>query len=254
MEKAKIALQKEGFKEGLKEGVGIGISYITFSLAYGITATKVGLSFFLSNLLSSLVQSGTGQLTILNLIENGETSIFAFLLSLFIVQCRYILFSISIAQRLDPNMNVLQRILFGFFNTDEVFAMAVQKQGTLKFSYLIGLATTPFLGRMIGSIAGTIFTNVLPASIISALGIAVYGVFVFVIVPAAKKSKPILFAVSLAAVIHMVLEFIPAIKQNLSGGNILIITTLVSGIVSSIVFPVNTSEKELAKEAGNAAE
>ena len=182
MEKAKIALQKEGFKEGLKEGVGIGISYITFSLAYGITATKVGLSFFLSNLLSSLVQSGTGQLTILNLIENGETSIFAFLLSLFTVQCRYILFSISIAQRLDPNMNVLQRILFGFFNTDEVFAMAVQKQGTLKFSYLIGLATTPFLGWMIGSIAGTIFTNVLPASIISALGIAVYGVFVFVIV------------------------------------------------------------------------
>lgn len=256
MVKTKVILQKEGFKEGLKEGVGIGISYLPFALAYGVAATKLGLNFFLSNLLSALVQSGTGQLTVLNLIENGETMIFAFLLSLFIINCRYVLFSISIGQRLEPGMNALKRILFGFFNTDEIFAMAMQKQGLLKFSYLMGLAIGPFSGWMIGSIAGTLFTDLLPASVISALGIAVYGIFVFVIVPAAKKSKSVLFAISLAAAIHVTLQYIPNIKQNLSGGNILIITALVSAVVSAIVFPakMDEDEEELAKEAGNDVE
>lgn len=260
MVKTKITLQKEGFKEGIREGIGIGISYLPFALAYGIAATKLGINFFLSNLLSGLVQSGTGQLTILNLIENGETMLFAFMLSLFIINCRYILFSISIGQRLEPGMNAFKRILFGFFNTDEIFAMAMQKQGLLKFSYLMGLAVGPFLGWMLGSIAGTLFTDVLPASIISALGIAVYGIFVFIIIPAAKKSKPVLFAISLAAAIHVILQYIPNIKQNLSGGNILIITTLVSAVVSAIVFPAKADEneeelaEELSKEAGNDVE
>lgn len=249
-------IQKEGFKDGFKEGIGIGISYITLALAYGIAATRLGLNFSLSNLLSALVQSGTAQLTVLNLLGNGETAVFAFLMSIFIVNCRYILFSVSIAQRMAPEMNTFKRILFGFFNTDEIFATAMQKQGKLRFPYLIGLATAPFLGWMLGTALGTLFTHMLPLMIVSALGMAIYGIFVSIIVPAAKKSRPVSFSILLAAIVHLILEYVPVIKQNLSTGNILIITTVVAAGVSALVFPVNVSddEQQLAEEAGNSAE
>jgi predicted branched-subunit amino acid permease len=239
-----------GYKKGFFDGIPICLGYIPIALALGISASKLGMNVWITQLMNTTVYSGSGGFAALNLIEGGEVSIITFALTLLVVNCRYLLLSISMAQRLDPGMGFLQRVCFGIFNTDEVFAVAVQNPGKLKFPYLLGLATLPYVGWMSGSFIGCLFTNILPKSVGDALGIMLYAMIIAIVVPPTKKSKQVLFIVIISILMSVLLECNPAITKYLTPGWIIIICAMVSATLGAMFFPVQDSDDDAqGKEA-----
>lgn len=250
LESTKSIAQKGGFMKGLKDGLPVGLGYIPISLACGISAVKVGLPLKLVALLSALIYSGSGQMAAQTLYAALETSILMYALNIFIINCRYVLFSISIAQRFDKSMGTLQRILFGFLNTDEIYVVAMKQRGELGASYLFGLATIPYIGFFFGNVMGVLFTNFLPESVISALGIMIYAMFIALIIPPAKHSKPVAIVTTIALVLSFVMECIPAIKANIKPGLIIVICAVVTATIGAIAFPIKQEEE--AQQGGGA--
>jgi predicted branched-subunit amino acid permease len=200
--------------------------------------------------MGTTIYSGSGGFAALNLIEGGEVSIITFALTLLVINCRYLLLSISMAQRLDPGMGFLQRICFGVLNTDEVFAVAVQNPGKLKFPYLLGLATLPYFGWVSGSMVGCLFTNILPKSVNDALGIMLYAMIIAIVVPPTKKSKQVLFIVINSIIMSVLLECNPTITKYISPGWIIIICAMVSATLGAVFFPVqNPNDEDQGEEA-----
>ncbi len=233
-----------GYIKGFKDGIPIGLGYVPVSMACGIMACKAGLGFGLAQLMGMLLYTASGQSAAITLLNNGETAIIMYALTMFVMNFRYVILSMSIAQKFDVNMNTFERVAFGLLNTDEIFGVAMKEKGDLKASYLFGLATVPYLGFIIGNAVGSFSTGLLPASVSSALGIIIYGMFIAIIVPPAKESKPVLMVVLMALAASIVLECIPFVIQYLTPGWVIIICAVVTAAVGALLFPVE--EKEAA--------
>lgn len=241
-----MEVQSKGFKQGLKEGIPIGLGYFPVSMACGIMACNAGLGFGLAQLMSAALYTATGQGAALTMLAAGETAIWMYALTMFVINFRYVIFSMSIAQRFDKSMSTFERVAFGILNTDEIFGVAIKEKGDLKAPYLFGLATMPFIGFIAGNLLGTLSTGVLPPEISSASQIMLYAMFIAIIVPSAKKSKPVLMVVLMALAASFILECIPAVKAHLTPGFIIIICAVVTAAIGAVLFPVE--EKEAAQD------
>lgn len=237
-------IKESGFKKGFRDGFPICLGYFPIAFAFGVAAAKAGFTLWLAELMNALIYSGSGEFALLNLVKGGETLIFTYALTIFVINCRYILLSLSLSQRLDPKMNVFQRMIFSFFNTDEIFAIATRERGKLKAPYLFGIATLPYIGWLSGTIIGCLFTDLMPLSISSAMGIILYAMFVFTIVPPAKTSKPVLWVVIISVIISVILECTPFIVERISSGWIVIICTVVASLIGAVFFPIEDKEEE----------
>ena len=233
-----------GFKKGLRDGFPICLGYLPLAFAFGVAATKAGLLLWLSELMCALNFTGAGQFALLNLIQGGETVLFTYALTMFVVNCRYILLSLSLTQRLDPNMGVIQRMLFSFFNTDEIFAVAIREKGKLKAPYLFGMTVFPYISWLLGTAAGCLFTDIMPLSVSVAMGIIVYAMYIAIIVPSVKTSKPVFWVVAISVVLSVILECNQFVKSVLSPGWIIIICAVVASLIGAILFPVEEEEAE----------
>lgn len=233
-----------GYMKGFKDGIPIGLGYIPASMACGFAAVQSGIGPWMAQLMSMAIYTASGQLAAVNLFSGGETAAIMYALTLFVMNCRYILFAITISQKFDKNISALQRIGVGLLNTDEIFGVAMQQKGELSASYLFGLSTAPYLGFVIGNSLGCFTTGLLPKAVLAALGIVVYTLFISVIVPPAKKSKPVLIVVSMALGMSVILECIPAVKAHLSPGWIIIICAVVTSLIGAVLFPVEEKEEE----------
>ncbi len=236
------------YMRGLKDGVPIGMGYFPLSMACGIAACKVGLNFGVAQIMNLLLYTASGEAAVFNLLRGGETAILMYVLTIFVMNFRYVIFSMSIAQRFDKSMSILERVLFGLLNTDEIFGVAMKEKGDLKAPYLFGLATVPYIGFASGFLVGSLFTELLPASVSAALGIMIFAMFIAIVVPSAKESRPVLIVVLMALVVSIILECIPAVKAHLSAGWIIIICAVVTAAIGAILFPVEDSAKELEAE------
>ena len=228
----------KGFIKGFKDGIPIALGYIPISIACAIVAIKAGLSIGISELLGSVLYTSTGQKAAIDLLKGGETAIIMYMVTLFVINCRYVLFSISIAQRFEKGMKLWQKVLFGLLNTDETFGFAMKEKGSLSPFYLLGLGTSPYIGYFIGTTIGALVTDLLPASISSALGIILFAMFIAIIVPAAKESKSIRFVVFVALVLSVVMECIPVIKAHLDASWIIITCAIVTSLIGAWLFPI----------------
>jgi predicted branched-subunit amino acid permease len=197
-----------------------------------------------------LVYSGSGQAVALNLVAGGESSLITFALTLLVMNCRYLLISIATAQRLDNKMSAWQKTLFGLFNTDEVFAVAIRKEGKLQFPYLFGLITMPFVGWFSGGFVGSIFTDIIPKSITSALGIMLFAMFIALVVPACKKSRPTTLVVIGTIIIDAVLSCIPAVKNGLMPSWIILICAITAATLGAIFFSEEKSQTNKDSKEG----
>lgn len=233
-----------GYMKGFKDGIPIGLGYIPASMACGFAAVQSGIGAWMAQFMSMAIYTASGQLAAINLFSGGETAAIMYALTLLVMNCRYILFSITIAQKFDKSMGTLQRLGFGLLNTDEIFGFAMQQKGKLGASYLFGLATVPYLGFVIGNALGCFTTGLLPKSVLAALGIVVYAMFISVIVPPAKKSKPVLVVVLMALTLSAVLECIPVIKNALGSAWIIIICAVATSLIGAVLFPVEDKEEE----------
>lgn len=163
-----------------------------------------------------------------------------------IINIRYFLMALSVSQKVEQRMSMKQRLAVAFGITDEIFAVSVQQPGELSAPYMAGLILTPVLGWTGGTLAGGIATSVMPEALSSALGIALYGMFIAIIIPPAREKKSVLFTVILATAASVAFTYLPGLK-NLTGGWSIIIITIVVSAAAAWLFPIETeSEKEEA--------
>lgn len=236
-------MRKNGnFLQGIKDGLPICFGYISVAFAFGIFARGNGLNLLETLLISMTNVTSAGQLAAVPIIVSGGTLIELFV-SQVIINLRYALMSVSLSQKLGKSVGMLDRFIISFVNTDEVFAVASGRSGPCEKSYLYGLILTPYLGWSIGTLVGAAAGNILPAAVISALGIAIYGMFVAIVVPPAKENKNTLLCVILAIALSCIFKFTPVLSLVPSGFTIIICAVSASAIFA-LLAPVNQEESD----------
>lgn len=229
------------FKKGLKDGLPIAIGYLSVSFAFGILAVNSGLPIWAPIITSLTNFTGTGQFVGTTLIAAGA-SIAEIAFTLLIINARYVLMSISLSQRLEK-VSIWKKLIIAFGNTDEIFAVAVSKYCDLSFKYMAGLILCSFTGWVGGTALGALCGSIIPQSILSAMGIALYAMFIAIIIPPAKKSRAVLLVIALGALISVAIYYIPFINQLNSSWRI-IIAGVVSTLIGTFVMPLKDEPKE----------
>jgi 4-azaleucine resistance transporter AzlC len=239
-------ISQYNFRDGLRDGVPIGLGYLSVSFGFGIAAVRLGIPALTSIIISLSNMTSAGQMAGITVIAASGTLIEMALAQL-TINLRYSLMSISLSQKLDDCFSPLHRALTGFGMTDEIFAVASSKPGTVGPRYMYGLISLPYFCWTAGTALGALAGNILPMSVKDALGIAIYGMFVAIVVPPAKKKKGIAAAALLAAAVSCCLYFIPLFSFISGGFSIIICGTLAAG-AAALLFPVPDESERCAEE------
>lgn len=228
------------FSNGIRDGIPICLGYLSVSFAFGIFAVGSGLSIMEALLISMTNVTSAGQLAAVPVFVGGGTLI-ELAISMFIINMRYALMSASLSQKLGKSVRFIDRFIIAFVNTDEVFAVASAKPVSVGRNYFFGLILTPWLGWVIGTLSGAVAGNILPAIVISALGVAIYGMFIAIIIPPAKKHAATALCILSAVVMSCAFYYIPALKQ-VPGGFVIIICAVAAGILFALLAPIEAEE------------
>lgn len=237
---------KERFLLGIRDGLPICLGYVPVAFAFGIFCINSNLFWWQALLISMTNVTSAGQLAAVPIIAGG-LSFAELALSQLIINMRYALMSISLSQKLSKDVTLLDRFIIAFVNTDEVFAVASGQKGLVGRHYLYGLITTPFLGWSFGTLLGAVAGNVLPAVVVNALGIAIYGMFIAIIIPKSKESKSVFASVLLASFIAVLFAFVPALKI-VSSGFVIIIASVISATLLAIFCPIPVDVSSQSKD------
>ena len=230
------------FKKGLKDGLPIAIGYFSVSFAFGIFAIENGLTVFQAVIISLLNLTSAGQLAAVPIIAGGGTFL-ELALSQLVINSRYSLMSVSLSQKLSKRVKLPQKLLIAYANTDEIFAVSVSNKGDVGTKYMLGIILLPVIGWTSGTLLGAVAGNILPAMVTAALGVAIYGMFVAIVMPVAKKEKMTALCVLLAIAISCAFRYIPLLKSVPSGFTV-IICAVVASALFAIIAPIKTEEKE----------
>ena len=232
--------KRKDFIYGLKRGMPIAFGYIPVSFTFGLMAVSGGLPVWLAIFISVSNLTSAGQFAGTDLIIKGAGYV-EIILTTFVINIRYMLMSLSISQKIEKKIPLYQRLIFAFGITDETFTVASMESGKLSFHYMLGLISGPIVGWTLGTALGAIICANLPDSLSSAMGIALYGMFIAIIIPPAKKSKSVLVIVALSITIMCVLKYIPLFQMISSGFRVIIATILGAGI-GAVLFPIEEEE------------
>ena len=230
------------FKKGLKDGLPIAIGYFSVSFAFGIFAIENGLTVFQAVIISLLNLTSAGQLAAVPIIAGGGTFL-ELALSQLVINSRYSLMSVSLSQKLSKRVKLPQKLLIAYGNTDEIFAVSVSNKGDVGTKYMLGIILLPVIGWTSGTFLGGFVGNILPPIVTAALGVAIYGMFVAIVMPVAKKEKMTALCVLLAIAISCAFRYIPLLKSVPSGFTV-IICAVVASALFAIIAPIKTEEKE----------
>lgn len=223
------------FKKGLKDGFPICLGYFAVAFTLGIAAKNAGLTPFQAFISSLLTNASAGEAAAFSLIAKGGTYMEMALMML-ICNARYILMSCALSQKLSPKTSLLSRLIIGYDVTDEIFALSVSVNGYLNPFYSYGLILIAVPGWAFGTYLGVIMGNVLPAFLVSALSVALYGMFIFIIIPPAREDKKILALVIISMLLSYISLNLPILKSISEGTMIIILTVLISSL-AAIIFP-----------------
>ncbi|MBQ6816062.1 MAG: AzlC family ABC transporter permease [Clostridia bacterium] len=228
-------MKAKEFFNGVKDSIPVAVGYFSVSFGFGVAAAGIGLTFLQAALMSFTNVTSAGQFAALSVIVAIAPLINMFLTQL-VINSRYALMSLALGQRLGSKFGIASRLIIAFYNTDEIFAIAMQREKPLTKSYMFGLGPMPVLSWTLGTFLGAVAGSLLPPSISSALGVALYGMFVAIVVPNAKKDKTMLVATAISAILSIIFFFAPYLK-NLTGGISVVIVTVVSAAVCAALFP-----------------
>lgn len=226
----------EEFKYGLKRGLPIAIGYFPVAFSFGVLCINAHLPLGLATFISLSNVTSSGQFAGVALMRD-HASYFEISLTLLMINARYFLMSLSLSQKIDEKMSTLKRMLISFVVTDETFALASLEEGTLSFPYMAGLILLPYLGWASGTLAGELIMGFLPSSVQGAMGIALYAMFLALIVPACQTSCQVLIVVAIAIVLHCSFVYLPFFAFMSSGAKLIIAILLSSGL-GAYFFPV----------------
>lgn len=235
-------MKKQEFKEGIRDGLPICFGYLSVSMAFGLTVVNSGMPVWSAILISLTNLTSAGQFAGANLLL-AQSSYIELIITTLIINIRYFLMSLSISQKVEQDFGIKERMIASFGVTDEVFAVSMKRQGELTFSYMLGLILTPIIGWTSGTMIGAVATSLLPASLTDAMGIALYGMFIAIIVPPARENRSVLIAVLLAILASYAFAYIPVLSVFSGGWSVIIITVIVSAF-AAWMFPIPEDEEK----------
>lgn len=237
-------MEQNSFKKGIIDGLPICVGYFAVSFAFGIFAVAQGLSWLEAVLISATNLTSAGQLAGVPIIAGGGT--FAELcISQLVINSRYSLMSVSLSQKLSRKVKLWQRFLIAFGNTDEIFAVATANKNSVGSRYMYGLILTPLLGWTGGTLLGAVAGDVLPAIVVTSLGVAIYGMFIAIVVPQIKGEKSAAFCAAVAILLSCLFRYVPLLAKVPSGFTI-IICAIVAALLAALLFPLPEKEDEAA--------
>ena len=221
----------KNYKRGLAAGIPIALGYLSVSFTFGIMAVSYGLSWWQALMISMTTVTSAGQFAGIGImIHPGQY--FQMLISQITINIRYSFMAISVGQKADSRFKGLSRWLLGFMMTDEIFAVATQEESVSR-SFFAGLATLPYIGWALGTLFGAILGSILPERLLSALSLAIYGMFVAIVVPEMKKSHPVVLVVILAIALSCLFYYVPFLS-TISSGITITVVAIVSAVTGSL--------------------
>ncbi len=224
-------MKKNDFVKGLIDGIPIGLGYLSVSFAFGIFAVNSGLLAGEAALISMTCLTSAGQLAAVPIITGGG-SLLELAISQIVINLRYSLMSISLSQKLDDSVTALDRFFIAYFNTDEIFAVASGQVGKVTSFYMYGLGAMPWVGWSGGTIIGALAGNILPPIVTAALGVAIYGMFIAIVVPVARQEPGVALCVAIAVALSCLFAFAPALQAVPSGFTVIICAVAASALMA----------------------
>ena len=229
-------MKARDFAAGMKAGMPVCIGYFSVSFGFGAMAVAQGLTIWHAILISATNLTSAGQFAGLTVIAAGAP-LLEMILTQLVINSRYALMSLALGPRFGPSVGTGKRLLAAFFNTDEVFALGMAREEKLTTGYFVGAGTVSALGWTAGTAIGAFAGSVLPLSVRAALGVMLYGMFIAIVVPQARKEKPILLSVLLALIFSCLFAWVPVLK-TVSAGLAIVICTVAAAVVCALVCPV----------------
>lgn len=235
-------MKRKEYIAGLKAGIPVCVGYFSVSFGFGAMAVSQELSVWYAILISATNLTSAGQFAGLTVIAAGAT-LLEMALTQIVINSRYALMSLALGQRFGPSVGTGKRLAAAFFNTDEVFALGMARQGELTAAFFLGAGTVAAIGWIGGTAMGALAGSVLPSEVRAALGVMLYGMFIAIVVPQARQEKPMLVCMLLALVFSCLFAWVPGLNA-VSAGLAVVLCTVAAAAICAVLFPV---EREVAE-------
>ncbi len=233
---------KTWFQKGVKDGIPIALGYFAVSFTLGITAKNAGLTALQAMLASFTLNASAGEFAGFTLIAAGASYLEVAIME-FVANARYLLMSCALSQKLPSDTPLLHRLIIGYDVTDEIFGISIAVPGKLNPFYTFGAIAIAVPGWSIGTYLGVVMGNILPANIVSALSVGLYGMFIAIIIPPARKSKIIAGIVAVSMAASFAFAKLPLVS-NISSGVRTILLTVVISALAAYFFPVKEESSD----------
>ena len=228
------------FKRGMRDGIPIAMGYVPVSFTFGLMAVSVGMTWWQALLISVMNLTSAGQFAGLDIMA-ASGAYLEMALPDFSLSLRYALMSLSLSQKLDRSMTLPHRFAISYGITDEIFGVASSRKGEVGKWYFYGLISLPFIGWQAGTLFGALLGGVLPAMVSDVLGIAIYGMFLAIILPQAREDAACLKVILVAVAMSCCFRWIPVFR-HVSSGFVIIICAVAASALGAWLYPVKEEE------------
>ncbi len=237
-----VAPHKKAFQEGIRDGIPIAIGYLAVSFSLGIAARNAGLTPLQSFLASFLCNASAGEYAGFTSIAEGASYLEIAIVT-FIANARYLLMSCALSQRMEKGLSLFHRLLIGYDVTDELFGIAIARPGQLNPYYMYGAICISIPCWALGTALGALAGNLLPLRLVSCFSVALYGMFLAVIIPPSRKSKVLAGLVAVCFFASYVASVLPPLSQASSGTRTILLTLILSA-AAALFFPIKENKEE----------
>ncbi len=234
--------KKLTFLNGMKMGIPIGLGYFAVSFSLGISAKNVGLTALQAALASLLLNASAGEYALFTLIGTGAGFIEVAVMSA-VANARYLLMSCALSQKLSPETRLPQRMVIGIAVTDEMFGASIARHDKVSHWYYFGMMAVAMPCWSLGTALGVAVGSILPTLAVSALSVSLYGMFLAVIIPEARKNLVVMGVIAVSFLLSFLSTGVPFMK-GIPNGTVIIVLTVVISAVAALLFPIKDGEEQ----------
>lgn len=230
------------FWNGFRDGIPIGLGYFAVAFSLGIVAQGAGLNAVQGFFASFFCVASAGEYALFTSILHAASFLEIAIITL-VVNARYLLMSCALSQRFDERTGLIHRLLVGFGVTDEIFGISIAQKGFVNPFYNYGAIAISVPLWSLGTSLGIIAGDKLPLRIVSAFSVALYGMFIAIFIPPAKKNLTIAVAVIVSFISSYLCGILPFVKDFSNGTRTIILTVVISAVVA-VLRPIRDDDTD----------